>query len=135
MSNSGWGAELVGLTRNPESFLAKSPHLADHESITLHRWDIRDFQFPEGTFTHFIHGGVTPGASIAPDEMLDTIIHGTKRTLAFGVASGAKRFLFVSSGAVYGKQPPDITNISETYQGYLIPSSENARRGGELGDR
>jgi dTDP-glucose 4,6-dehydratase len=111
------GAKLVGLSRNPDAFYAKVPHLAQEISIALHRGDVRDFDFPQGSFTHVIHAGSTSSAPVPPSEMLDTIVRGTKRVLEFAVAAGAKRFLFVSSGAVYGKQPPELTHIPETYGG------------------
>jgi len=111
------GASLVALSRNPDAFYAKVPHLADEPSIILHQGDVRNFEFPERAFTHVIHAGITSSAPIPPLEMLDTIIQGTRRTLDFAVASGAKRFLFVSSGAVYGKQPPEMTHIPESYMG------------------
>jgi dTDP-glucose 4,6-dehydratase len=121
----GLGAELVGLTRNPGAFHAKAPHLSTNPSIRLHQGDVRDFRFPEGVFTHVIHAGTTSSAPVPADEMLDTIVRGTERTLGLAVASGAKRFLFVSSGAVYGKQPPGITHVAENYQGAADPMEPN----------
>jgi dTDP-glucose 4,6-dehydratase len=111
------GAQLVGLTRNPEAFRAKAPHLAANPAITLHQGDVRHFDFPSGNFSHVIHAGTTSSVPVPPKEMLETIIQGTTRTLDCAVASGVKRFLFVSSGAVYGKQPQDLTHIPETYTG------------------
>jgi dTDP-glucose 4,6-dehydratase len=125
----GLGAELVGLTRNPGAFHAKAPHLIANPSIRLHRGDVRDFSFPEGVFTHVIHAGTTSSAPVPPDEMLDTIIRGTERTLDFALAAGAKRFLFVSSGAVYGKQPSEITHLPESYQGAPDPMDPNSAYG------
>ena len=122
-------ASLVGLSRDPKAFYAKIPHLAADPSITLHLGDVRDFQFPAGTFTHVIHAGTTSSAPVPAAEMLDTIIRGTRRTLDFAVASGAKRFLFVSSGAVYGKQPADMTHIPETYAGAPDPMDPNSAYG------
>jgi dTDP-glucose 4,6-dehydratase len=131
------GAKLVGLSRNPDAFYAKVPHLAQESSIALHRGDVREFNFPQGSFTHVIHAGTTSSAPVPPSEMLDTIIRGTTQTLKFAVAAGAKRFLFVSSGAVYGKQPPEMTHIPETYCGspdLMDPNSAYAegKRVGEL---
>jgi nucleoside-diphosphate-sugar epimerase len=123
------GAKLVGLSRKPEAFFKKAPHLAQESSIALHRGDVRDFDFPQGSFTHVIHAGTTSSAPVQPSEMLDTIVRGTKRTLEFSVASGAKRFLFVSSGAVYGKQPSNITHLSESYQGAPDPMDPNSAYG------
>ena len=125
----GLGAELVGLSRNPEAFYAKVPHLASESSITLHRGDVCDFKFPDGEFTHVIHAGTTSSAPVPPSEMLDTIIRGTQRTLDFAVAAGAKRLLFVSSGAVYGKQPPAMTHIPENYAGAPDPMDPNSAYG------
>jgi dTDP-glucose 4,6-dehydratase len=123
------GAKLVGLSRDPNAFYAKAPHLAQESSIALHRGDVRDFNFPQGSFTHVIHAGTTSSVPVPPSEMLDTIIRGTKRTLEFAVAAGAKRFLFVSSGAVYGKQPSEMAHIPETYCGSPDPMDPNSAYG------
>ena len=125
----GLGSELVGLSRDPEAFYSKVPHMADESSITLHRGDVRDFEYPLGPFTHVIHAGTTSSAPVPPDEMLATIVDGTRHTLGFAVSAGARRLLFVSSGAVYGKHPPDITHISETYGGAPDPMDPNSAYG------
>ena len=117
----GLGAELMGLSRDPDAFYLKVPHLAGVSSIVLHQGDVRTFEFPDGSFSHVIHAGTTSSVPVPPLEMLDTITQGTRRTLDFAVSAGAKKFLFVSSGAVYGKQPPDITHIPETYAGAPDP--------------
>jgi dTDP-glucose 4,6-dehydratase len=123
------GAKLVGLSRDPNAFYAKATHLAQESSIALYRGDVRDFYFPHGSFTHVIHAATTSSAPVPPSEMLYTIIRGTKRTLEFAVAACAKRFLFVSSGAVYGKQPPEMTHIPETYLGSPDPMDPNSAYG------
>jgi len=110
-------AELVGLTRDPESFRIKCPHLFQTGSVRLHRGDVREFEFPAGNFSHVIHAGTTSGAPVPDREMLETIFLGTRRALDFAEKEGVKRFLFVSSGAVYGRQPPDMLRIPETYSG------------------
>jgi dTDP-glucose 4,6-dehydratase len=53
--------------------------------------------------------------------MLDTITEGTRRVLDFAKASTVQNFLFVSSGAVYGKQPADCLNVPESYIGTTDP--------------
>jgi dTDP-glucose 4,6-dehydratase len=111
------GAELVGLSRDPEKFFDKVPHIANCSAIKLWKGDVRDFEFPQGSFSHVIHAGTTSSAPVPPLEMLDTIVQGTRRVLDFAVSCGASKLLFVSSGAVYGKQPPEITHVPESYMG------------------
>jgi dTDP-glucose 4,6-dehydratase len=125
-------AEVTVLTRNPEAFRAKAPHLAAHPAVRLHRGDVRDFAFPEGRFSHVIHAATEASARLNADEpllMFDTIVTGTRRTLDFAVQAGAKKFLLTSSGAVYGKQPPDLTHISEDDRGAPDPCDPSSAYG------
>ena len=113
-------AQAVVLSRDLQAFSCKAPHLFTDSAITFQRGDVRDFQFPTGSFSHVIHAASETSGKLNaknPFAMLDTIIDGTRRTLDFAVASGAKKFLLTSSGAVYGKQPPELTHIPEEYGG------------------
>jgi nucleoside-diphosphate-sugar epimerase len=114
------GASAVVLTRNPAAFERKGPHLASHSSIRLQAGDVRSFEFPAGQFRFVIHAATeanTQTALDAPLETLDTIVEGTRRMLEFARHCGAAKVLFTSSGAVYGKQPPEITHLPETFLG------------------
>jgi nucleoside-diphosphate-sugar epimerase len=109
--------QAVVLTRKADSFASKAPHIAAHPSITLLTGDIRTFAFLEGRYTFVIHGATDASAKLNtedPIRMFDTIVEGTRRALDFAVQSGAKNFLFLSSGAVYGDQPPHISHWSES---------------------
>ena len=120
----GLGAKATILTRNPEVFAKKCPHLASDTAVTLQAGDVRSFLFPEGEYTYVIHAATEASAKQAagaPLEMLSTIIAGTERTLEFAVTHGARKFLLTSSGAVYGKQPADVTHIPESYAGAPDP--------------
>ena len=125
----GLGVEAVVLTRDPDAFRAKAPHLAGHPRVTLQAGDVRSYNFPAGTFSHFIHAATDASAKLndeSPLHMLDTIVEGTRHALDHAVACGAKRFLLTSSGAVYGKQPLEMNHIPEEYTGApdpLDPSS------------
>ncbi len=122
------GAEAVVLTRDPAAFESKVPHLAVHPAVRLHEGDIRSFEFPDGAFSHVIHAATEASARLneeAPLLMADMITEGTRRALDFARASGVRRFLLTSSGAIYGRQPPDITHIAEDYMG--APDTMNAR--------
>ena len=120
----GLRAQIVVLTRNPAGFAAKCPHLATNYAIELHTGDVRSFSFPEGDYRYVIHAATpasTQQAAKAPVEILSTIIAGTERTLDFATAHGARKLLLTSSGAVYGKQPVDLTHVPESYAGAPDP--------------
>jgi dTDP-glucose 4,6-dehydratase len=122
-------ASAVVLTRSPDSFRQKAPHLATHPAIQFHSGDVRSFEFPEGEFSYVIHGA-TDASSLVHQEnrlfVLDTTVEGTRRVLGFAKTCGTQKLLLTSSGAVYGKQPPDISYIPESYQGAPDVSSPNS---------
>jgi dTDP-glucose 4,6-dehydratase len=122
-------AEVWALTRNPRAFAQKCPHLAADPAIRLLQGDVRNFEFPSSKFSHVIHAATTAGVPVPPLETLDTIIQGTRHTLDFAVACGAKKLLLTSSGAVYGKQPAEMTHIPETYLGGPDPCDPAAAYG------
>lgn len=126
------GATATVLTRNLAAFQRKAPHLAAQPVLTFHVGDVRTFDFPAGEFTLVIHGATEASAQLnaeAPLTMLDTIVAGTRHTLDFALACGARRFLLTSSGAVYGKQPPELTHIPETYGGGPDPLDKRSAYG------
>ena len=120
----GLGAEATILTRSPEAFAQKCPHLASDTAVTLQAGDVRSFLFPEGEYRYVIHAATdatAKQAAEAPLEMLSTIIAGTEHTLEFADTHGTGKFLLTSSGAVYGKQPPEMTHVPESYAGAPDP--------------
>jgi len=116
--------KAVVLTRNPDAFARKAPHLANHPAISFHIGDVRNFEFPKGSFSQVIHAATEASAKMNAENpllMFDTIVEGTRRTLDFAVHAGAKKVLLASSGAVYGRQPPEMTHIPEDYNGAPNP--------------
>jgi len=114
------GAKVVVLTRQPDAFRRKAPHLAEDPAISFHVGDMRDFAFPAGRFSLLIHAATETSTQLNagdPLPVLNTIVAGTRHTLDFAVQAGVKKFLLTSSGAVYGPQPPDLTHIPEDYRG------------------
>jgi dTDP-glucose 4,6-dehydratase len=126
----GLGARAVVLTRNASAFCAKAPHLAADPAIRLVAGEVRDFDFPAGEFSHVIHAATESGGESDPLELFDTIVLGTRRVLAFAAQARARRFLFTSSGAVYGPQPADLARIPEDYVGGPDPASASSSYGG-----
>ena len=115
------GARALVLTRDAEAFRRKMPHLAGHPAIRFQNGDIRNFIFPSGKFSHVIHAAATSAVATFNNEdsliKFDTVLEGTRHTLDFAVQCQAKKFLFTSSGAVYGKQPSGMLRIPEEYCG------------------
>jgi len=125
-------AEAVVLTRDPEGFRTKAPHLAEHPSVRLVTGDVRNFESPSGTFSHVIHAATESASGLNerdPMAMLDNIVAGTRRVLDFAVACGARKFLLTSSGAVYGQQTADTAHIPETYPGSPDPTNPRSAYG------
>lgn len=110
-------ASMVLLSRSPEAFINEMPHIAASGDIELTQGDVRNFADPEGSFTHIIHAATDVTASVTPLESFDVSITGTRRILQLCKASGAGRVLMISSGAVYGRQPPEIPALCETFAG------------------
>jgi len=116
----GLGTSVALLSREPESFARRAPHLARSASVTLVRGDVRTFAAPPGRFTHLVHGATdTTGPLNAerPIELIETIVEGTRNTLEVSARASVERVLLLSSGAVYGRQPADLTQVPESYSG------------------
>ncbi|MHB1675729.1 MAG: NAD-dependent epimerase/dehydratase family protein [Acidobacteriaceae bacterium] len=118
-------AQAVVLTRSARKFRERAPHLANDAAIELLEGDVRNFAFPAGEFPFVIHAATesvrtSPANPLASDpstELLSTIVEGTRRCLEFAESHGTAKFLLTSSGAVYGRQPSDMTHIAEDYGG------------------
>jgi len=120
------------LTRRPSSVKQALPHLMLDFAITLHEGDVRNFEFPKGEYSHIIHAATDASAKLNngnPLLLLETIIEGTRHILDFAVHSKAEKFLLTSSGAVYGKQPSDMTHIPEDYMGAPDPLDPHSAYG------
>jgi nucleoside-diphosphate-sugar epimerase len=101
---AGRGISAVVLTRHAERFQFT------HPAVQPLQGDVRTFGFPDGEFPYVIHA-----ATPASTDDLDC--EATHRVLEFARTHGTRRLLFTSSGAVYGRQPSEITHIPEDYPG------------------
>jgi nucleoside-diphosphate-sugar epimerase len=125
-ANDKLGLEMsaVVLTRNPEAFAKKAPQLAGRKDLKFLCGDVRSFDLPGGHFSYVIHAATEASAKLNrdhPQEMFDSIVSGTSHVLSFARDAGVRKFLFTSSGAVYGSQPSDLTHVPETHLGALDP--------------
>jgi nucleoside-diphosphate-sugar epimerase len=117
------GVEAVVLTRDPEGFARTRPHLAHARGVSLQAGDVRTFEPPPGPFSHVIHGAASADAALYTREslaMFDTIVQGSRRVLDCAERDRAA-VLLLSSGAVYGRQPPDLEHVGEGFGGAPDP--------------
>ena len=97
---------ITVLSRDPDGFEARHPTFAASPFLSFHRGDIIDFHFPQGRFDGVVHAALSvtpPGAD--DGDLIRSAQAGASRACQFAAATGARRFLHISSGAVYGHQP------------------------------
>lgn len=120
-ANDQLGAEVRAtvLTRNAARFGAENPRLAARSEFHWLTGDAASFAFPAERFDYVFHFATASAAEVGAGgsaSMMATLL-GTERVLQFTRVSGARRMLFASSGAVYGRQPPELSQLREDYRG------------------
>jgi nucleoside-diphosphate-sugar epimerase len=107
------------LTRDPHAFLNRMPRLASEPSIELLQGDVRSFAFPDQDFDYVLHaaGPANGHAAIGSRGLMEILVHGTENMVELARARNTKSFLNVSSGAVYGGQPENLSHVTEAYLG------------------
>ena len=110
-------ARVCALSRNPENFFIDFPFYKTESSIKFITGDIQDFEYPSEEFQFIIHAATDADAKLNNEDpllMLETITNGALHILNFAKSQPRlEGFLFTSSGAIYGKQPENVTHISE----------------------
>ncbi|MGB7759574.1 MAG: NAD-dependent epimerase/dehydratase family protein [Bryobacteraceae bacterium] len=128
----GLGISAVVLTRTPGAYRQRLPHLAEDPCVTLHAGDAASFEYPEGSFPLVIHAATEryfPPSVDRPAATFSRDLSATERVLELARARRTRRFLFTSSGAVYGEQPAHLLHIPEDYAGAPLPTDTNSAYG------
>ena len=112
-------ATITSLTRNPEVFLMEYPFYKEYTTtVKFVKGDILNYDFNlDEKFQFIIHAATAASESLNksnPLLMMDTITIGTRNVLDFAITQPLEGFLFVSSGAVYGKQPWSHPHLIES---------------------
>jgi nucleoside-diphosphate-sugar epimerase len=111
--------KIFALSRNPAKFLEKYPFYQKESRIVWIKGDITSFEFPSEHISYIIHCATEADAKLNienPLLMMDTIVLGTKRILDFAKSQAElKAILLISSGAVYGKQPDNVSHLKEEF--------------------
>lgn len=119
----GLSAQVVVLSRHPSAFLDEFPELRDCSEIVWLQGDVRDLsQEAVGECGYAIHAATDVVTSRKPSDIFETCIVGTRRVLdVMGQGGTPKRLLLLSSGAVYGRTPPEVNRIPEGWFGAPDP--------------
>lgn len=106
MKNSRHRFKVNVLCRDPKRFLDECPYFKDSPHFSFFAHDIsRPLDTAIGA-DYIVHAATPASAQLnqeAPMVMIDTIVSGTRNILEYAARVKPKNFLFISSGAVYGK--------------------------------
>jgi dTDP-glucose 4,6-dehydratase len=111
------GCRITLLSRSPESFRKTFPVLAHHPALSLMKGDVRNLEWTEEHFDFLIHAATDVAAQNEPLDTFDVCSSGTRRVLDFARHAGVGELLLLSSGAVYGRQPPGLDALPESWNG------------------
>ena len=112
--------QLLITSRNPQSLITLTEVIDPRSPIMALACDIRALDIPsEFRNGNLIHAATPASAALNasdPAAMLKVIIEGQERVISEAVRMNNK-VLFLSSGAVYGRQPLGVTHLPETWEG------------------
>ncbi len=125
----GLNARAIILTRHYDAFAVKAPHLTGMRCFTFLPGDVRNFAFPSESIDYVVQGAVDVSPSLnATDPLLvaETIVSGTRQLLELARTKRCQRFLFLSSGAIYGRNVLDKNFSENTPVSCVESASPNA---------
>jgi nucleoside-diphosphate-sugar epimerase len=119
----GLNARAIILSRRPEQLAQTTTGLAGHPAVELARADVRE-PLPPLACTHVVHLATETNVDLShpsASAYFDASVDGTRNVLDLARAAESRKFLFVSSGAVYGRQPAELERLTEDYPGAPAP--------------
>jgi len=131
LKESPIGRSISVISREPTAFINKYPGLGT--SVRLIKANVTNrhslpFTMRFDQVIHAVSDTIAQDAGAGPD-IGNEIIIGTKNILELAKASGARRFLFLSSGAVYESHSFASSGVCESK---FIPSESNYHRGRDI---
>jgi len=135
---NGSNISIYALGRNIKR-LADRFSTAKTDKLVFIEHDVCDVPKFDCKVDYIIHAASNAYPAAFNNYPVDTImsnIQGTKNLLDYGLSHDAKRFLYVSSGEVYGQGDLSLDSFDESYSGYVNPVSPrscypNAKRAAE----
>jgi nucleoside-diphosphate-sugar epimerase len=120
----GLHLRVTGVARGATRLLSAYPGLTAETCLTLTDADVTTWTGPSSPVDDVFHLATPASAALnrdQPQEMLRIISSGTSNVLERSRASGARRILLASSGAVYGKLAAGSPPVAESYRGAPDP--------------
>ncbi len=130
LARSKSDAEVVLLSRDPDAFAARAPHLA--RRFQLVAGDIADFVAPPGRYTHVIHAATDASAALNandPRRMFDTIVAGTRRALDTGGRTSGRARPLHELGRGLRRAAVDVGHVAEDWHGGPDPRDPKSAYG------
>ena len=135
MMNSKRNYQVFASGRNEEGAKARFKDFANDNSFHFIRYDVMKPLESDIEFDYIIHAASNANPkyyATQPVEVMKANIDGVSNLIEYGIKHGMKRFLYVSSGEVYGEGDGRV--FSEDYSGYVdcatpracYPSSKRA---------
>ena len=116
-------------TRSPEAVLQKYPHWRGAPHLVWFGWSGDEGLLRVEPAEFIIHAAAPADPAEYLQEPYTTLTQTadlTRQVLEFAQVRGARRLLYISSGAVYGKQPAGLSAIPESYVGSPDPGSRRS---------
>lgn len=126
----GFGMRVTAYSRNARAFAVRWPHLGQQEGVRFEEGDIRYFTDLPRDVRYVIHAAAFTDRRLLasqPSSVAEVNSVGTQRLFkAANLLEDLQKFVLLSSGLVYGKQPWDRPRIDESFMGPLPCSDVNA---------
>lgn len=116
--------QVYAAGRSKERLQNRFRSYKEDSALHLVEYDVCNEITFEDSFDYIIHAASNAYPAAFSKDPIGTIeanLIGTKRLLDYGREHGLKRFLFVSSGEVYGQMPADTPMFLENMSGYVDP--------------
>lgn len=107
-------------TRSLSATRAKWPHFFGVEGVDWFEWDGFTLMPPGDACDYIIHAAspADPASYLhSPMQTMEDIARGTGGVLHYAKRAGVRKLLYLSSGAAYGRQAPDVDALKEDAPG------------------
>ena len=124
MMNPRRDYQVYASGRNEERAKARFKDYVDNPAFHFVQYDVMQPLQSDVHFDYVIHAASNASPNFfaqKPVEVIKSNIDGVAHLMEYGLSHGMKRFLYVSSGEVYGEG--DGRTFTEDYSGYVNPTS------------